>query len=87
MKTPDENVIMRFLTGCCSDQELEEVRDWISASEENAAELFRLEEMHRRLSGLSMSGREVEKALSGVHARIDRARSRRAVMPRRLFSS
>ncbi len=82
MKRPDENVIMRFLTGCCSDQELEEVRDWISASEENAAELFRLEEMHRRLSGLSMSGREVEKALSGVHARIDRARSRRAVMAR-----
>ena len=89
MKRPDENVIMRFLTGCCSDQELEEVRDWISASEENAAELFRLEEMHRRLSGLSMSGREVEKALSGVHARIDRRswRALCAMPPRRLFSS
>ena len=24
MKEPDENVIIRFLTGCCSDQELEE---------------------------------------------------------------
>lgn len=82
MKEPDENVIIRFLTGCCSDQELEEVRDWINASEDNAAELFRLEEMYRRMSGLTMSGREVEKALTGVHTRIRRARAREVSMMR-----
>lgn len=82
MKEPDENVIIRFLTGCCSDQELEEVRDWINASEDNAAELFRLEEMYRRMSGLTMSGREVEKALTSVHTRIRRARAREVSMMR-----
>jgi transmembrane sensor len=72
MKQPDESVIMRFLTGDCTDSELEELRNWISSSEENAAELFRLEESYRRMYGLTMSGRETEKALLRVHADIDR---------------
>ncbi len=82
MKEPDENVIIRFLTGCCSDQELEEVRAWINASEENAAELFRLEETYNRLRGMAMSGREVEKALTSVHSKIYRVRARRISMRR-----
>lgn len=73
MKQPDENIIIRFLTGDCTDSELEELLEWMDSSEENAAELFRLEETYRRVYGLTMSGRETEKALLGVHAGIDRS--------------
>lgn len=46
MKNLNEDIINKYLTGQCSEEELIEVNAWIKESEENARQLFRMEEIY-----------------------------------------
>ena len=45
MSNLSEEIINRYLTGQCSEEELIEVNAWMKESEENARQLFRMEEI------------------------------------------
>lgn len=46
MRNLSEEIINRYLTGQCSEEELIKVNAWISESDENARQLFRMEEIY-----------------------------------------
>ena len=46
MSNLSEDIINRYLTGQCSEEELIEVNAWMKESEENALWLFRMEEIY-----------------------------------------
>ena len=46
MRNLSEEIINIYLTGQCSEEELIEVNAWISESDENARQLFRMEEIY-----------------------------------------
>ena len=46
MRNLSEEIINRYLTGQCSEEELIEVNAWISESDENGRQLFRMEEIY-----------------------------------------
>ena len=46
MSNLSEEIINRYLTGQCSEEELIEVIAWMKESEENARQLFRMEEIY-----------------------------------------
>lgn len=46
MRNLSEDIINRFLTGNCSEEDLIEVDAWMKESEENARQLFRMEEIY-----------------------------------------
>jgi transmembrane sensor len=46
MRNLSEEIINKYLTGQCSEEELIEVNAWISESDENARQLFRMEEIY-----------------------------------------
>ncbi len=46
MSNLSEDIINRYLTGQCSEEELIEVNAWMKESEENARQLFRMEEIY-----------------------------------------
>ena len=46
MRNLSEEIINRYLTGQCSEEELIEVNAWMKESEENARQLFRMEEIY-----------------------------------------
>lgn len=46
MSNLSEDIINRYLTGQCSEEELIEVNAWMKESEENALRLFRMEEIY-----------------------------------------
>lgn len=46
MSNLSEDIINRYLTGQCSEEELIEVNAWMKESEENARQLFRMEEAY-----------------------------------------
>lgn len=46
MSNLSEEIINRYLTGQCSEEELIEVNAWMKESEENARQLFHMEEIY-----------------------------------------
>ena len=46
MSNLSEEIINRYLTGQCTEEELIEVNAWMKESEENARQLFRMEEIY-----------------------------------------
>ena len=42
----DEEIIAKFLMGKCTEHELQQVNAWIKASEDNAHQLFRMEQIY-----------------------------------------
>lgn len=46
MSNLNEEIINKYLTGQCSEEELIEVNAWMKESEENACQLFRMEEIY-----------------------------------------
>ena len=46
MSNLSEDIIYKFLTGQCSEEELIKVNAWMKESEENASRLFRMEEVY-----------------------------------------
>lgn len=46
MSNLNDNIVTKYLTGQCSEEELIEVNAWMKESEENAGKLFRMEEIY-----------------------------------------
>ena len=42
----NEELLAKFLMGECSEEELREVNTWLNESDDNARELFRIEEIY-----------------------------------------
>ena len=46
MNNLSEDILMRYLTGECSDEDFARVNAWIKESDDNARRLFRMEEVY-----------------------------------------
>ena len=46
MNNLSEDILMRYLTGECSDEDFARVNAWIKESDDNARQLFRMEEVY-----------------------------------------
>lgn len=46
MKNLSEDILNRYLTGKCSEKDLSEINSWLQESEENARQLFGMEEVY-----------------------------------------
>lgn len=66
----NNDIKVRFVTGECSDEELQAVAHWMKESEANAAELLDMERMYRELQAEAMPSREVAMALERTHSLI-----------------
>ena len=64
-------ILIKFLNGECSTDELQAVERWLDADEAHGKELFGWEAAHRMAGASSMGGREVEQRLRELHGRID----------------
>ena len=64
-------ILIKFLNGECSTDELQAVERWLEADETHGKELFGWEAAHRMAGASSMGGREVEQRLRKLHGRID----------------
>ena len=42
----NEELLVKFLMGECSEEELREVNTWLNESDDNARELFRIEQIY-----------------------------------------
>ena len=49
MRNLSEDIMNKYLTGQCSEEEIIEVNAWMKESEENARQLFRMEEIYHFL--------------------------------------
>ena len=59
----NEELLVKFLMGECSEEELREVNTWLNESDDNARELFRIEEIyHLGKNGDSTDEKKIEKA-------------------------
>lgn len=71
MTTIDNDIIVRFITDRCTDEELETLRQWMRQSDDNAAEVTRMERVYREAQAHGMPRREVEGALGRLHHRLE----------------
>lgn len=71
MTTIDNDIIVRFITDRCTDEELETLRQWMRQSDDNAAEVTRLERVYREAQAQAMPRREVEAALGRLRHRLE----------------
>lgn len=67
----NNDIIVRFITDTCTDEELEALRQWMRQSDENAAEVMRMERIYRQAQAQAMPRREVEGALCRLHHKLE----------------
>lgn len=67
----DEHIIIHFITGKCSEEELRKVNEWLKENPSQAGNLFEMEEMYRSLQARGMAEVKIEKALSRVRRRTE----------------
>lgn len=80
----DEKIIVKFLAGECSEEELRSLNVWLEESEENAHELFTLEELyHLGKSDAASEEALLAKAEKQLSQRIGEERKRK--LKRTLF--
>lgn len=75
MKKLNEEIIVRFLRGECTEDELREVNAWLDESADNARELFRLEEIYH-LGKTSYASEQIEKAERRLFKRLEQEKTR-----------
>lgn len=67
----NEELLVKFLMGECSEEELREVNTWLNESDDNARELFRIEEIyHLGKNGDSTDEKKIEKAEKQLFKRL-----------------
>lgn len=77
----DEELTAKFLMGECSEEELDKVKDWLNESDENARELFRMEEIyHLGKEEASLDEKKIEKAERLLFKRLKQEEARRIRM-------
>lgn len=79
----NEEIMVRFLTGECTEEELRGVNTWLEESDENVRELFRIEEIYH-LSKLSKTAGEAEtgKAEKALFKRLEKEETQRTKVRR-----
>lgn len=70
MMTIDNEILIKFVTGNCSEDELLQVKDWMEQSKDNADQVLAFERIYREAQATTMSKGQIEKALEHVHNRI-----------------
>lgn len=70
MTTLNEDIITRFITGQCSEEELQVISRWMKEYPEQKDDLFGMERMYLHMQAENMSQIKVEKALQRVRGRI-----------------
>lgn len=79
MKDLSDNTLKNFLTGECSEKELAEINTFIHESEENARQLFRMEELYRLGKNDAFVTQErIGRAEKKLFERIEREDARRS---------
>lgn len=63
MPKPSEETIIHYLQGTCSEEEIVQMSEWIALSDDNAREIFNMQQLYEELQARSMSADEVEQAL------------------------
>ena len=72
MSNLSEDIINKYLTGQCSEEELIEVNTWMKESEENARQLFRMEEIyHLGKFDQYADGRRMNRAEKRLYRKLD----------------
>lgn len=71
MITLDEHIIINFITGKCSEEDLQAVSQWLKANPEQKKELFLMERMFQRMQADNMAQAQIEKALKRVRAKAE----------------
>lgn len=72
MNKLDEELIVRFLTGQCTEGELRQVKAWLDESDVNARELFRIEEIyHLGKRNERLERKDTEKAERRLFKKLD----------------
>lgn len=66
MQGINEHIIMSFLQGTATENELSAVKEWIDASEENARDIFEIEDEHEQLLADAIPAEKVEAALNKI---------------------
>ena len=78
MSNLSEDIINRYLTGQCSEEELIEVNAWMKESEENALRLFRMEEIyHLGKFGRYTDGQRILRAEKQLYKKLDEEQGKR----------
>lgn len=67
----DNDILVRFVTGQCSDDELSAVSQWARQSRDNARELFELEMAYREAQAAQLPPAHIDDALRRVHGITD----------------
>lgn len=66
----DKNIIAKYLTGRCSDDELAQLRDWVKLSADNAREFFDAEQIYLSLKAGAMEQERVDDAYESMRHRL-----------------
>lgn len=77
MNILDERLMAKFLMGKCTEDELREVNAWMNESDENARELFRLEEIYHlgKYDG-TQDEKKIEKAEKRLIKRLEQEKAK-----------
>lgn len=70
MESFDKNIIVRHLTGQCSDEELARLRDWVNLSDDNAREFFDAKQIYLSLKADAMEPQKVDEAYERLRHRL-----------------
>ncbi len=77
MNKLDEELIVRFLMGQCSEDELHKVKAWLDESDANAHELFRIEEIyHLGKRNEFLEEQKIEKAERHLFKKLNKERAK-----------
>lgn len=79
MTALDHNIIVRFITGECSEEELRVIHQWIQDNPEEAGELFAQAGDYEAMQAMGMPEAKVQKAFDRVRKRIARLEEQQAV--------
>ncbi len=77
MSNLSEDIITKYLTGQCSEEELIQVNNWMKESEENARQIFRMEKIyHLGKFGQYANEQRILRAEKQLYKRLDDEKSR-----------
>ncbi|MCD8184240.1 MAG: DUF4974 domain-containing protein [Bacteroides sp.] len=86
MNKLDDEIMVRFLTGQCTEDELREINAWLEESDEHARELFRTEELyHLGKCNESVDEKNMEKAEKRLFKRLESEKAKQHKM-RKMYS-
>ena len=78
MSNLSEDIINKYLTGQCSEEELIEVNTWMKESEDNVRQLFRMEEIyHLGKFNQYVGEQQIARAEKRLYKKLDEEKGKR----------